>query len=101
MDGLGIEMLSASGMLPVQYAGLTAELGCRYIATGLDGFVLKQLGYQPFSLRDDPGLRQELLAAMDDRGISISLGEGLLIAPGVDVRSYAADLDIMAELHIP
>jgi hypothetical protein len=29
------------------------------------------------------------------------LGEGLLIAPGVDVRSYAADLDIMAELRIP
>jgi sugar phosphate isomerase/epimerase len=67
----------------------------------LDGFALKQLGYQPFSLRDDPGLRRELLAAMDDRGISISLGEGLLIAPGVDVRSYAGDLDIMAELRIP
>ena len=38
---------------------------------------------------------------MDERGVSISLGEGLLIAPGVDVRSYAADLDIMAELRIP
>jgi hypothetical protein len=38
---------------------------------------------------------------MDDRGVSISLGDGLLIAPGVDVRSYAADLDIMAELRIP
>ena len=38
---------------------------------------------------------------MDDRGVSISLGEGLLIAPGVDVRAYAADLDIMAELRIP
>ena len=48
-----------------------------------------------------PRLRRELLAAMDDRGVSISLGEGLLIAPGVDVRSYAGDLDIMAELRIP
>jgi sugar phosphate isomerase/epimerase len=67
----------------------------------LDGFVLKQLGYQPFSLRDDAQLRRDLLAAMDDRGVSISLGEGLLIAPGVDVRSYTADLDIMAELGIP
>ena len=62
---------------------------------------LKTLGYPPFSLRDDEALRRELLAAMDDRGVSISLGEGLLIAPGVDVRSYAADLDIMAELRIP
>src|SRR3984893_13767324 len=101
MDRLGIEMLCVFGMPPVEYVHLTADLGCRYITTGLDGFVLKHLGYQPFSLRDDPGLRQELLAAMDDRGVSISLGEGLLIAPGVDVRSYAADLDIMAELHIP
>jgi sugar phosphate isomerase/epimerase len=101
MDRLGVEMLCVFGMPPVEYVHLTADLGCRYITTGLYGFVLKQLGYQPFSLRDDPGLRRELLAAMDDRGVSISLGEGLLIAPGVDVRSYAADLDIMAELGIP
>ncbi len=38
---------------------------------------------------------------MGERGVSISLGEGLLIAPGVDVRSYAADLDILAQLRIP
>jgi sugar phosphate isomerase/epimerase len=102
MDRLGIEMLCVFGMPPVEYVHLTADLGCRYITTGLVGFApLKTLGYQPFSLRDDPGLRRELLAAMDDRGVSISLGEGLLIAPGVDVRSYAADLDIMAELQIP
>jgi sugar phosphate isomerase/epimerase len=101
MDRLGIEMLCVFGMPPIEYVGLTADLGCRYITTGLDGFVLKQLGYQPFSLRDDAQLRRDLLAAMDDRGVSISLGEGLLIAPGVDVRSYTADLDIMAELGIP
>jgi sugar phosphate isomerase/epimerase len=38
---------------------------------------------------------------MDDHDVSISLGEGLLIAPGIEVGSYAADLDIMAELRIP
>ncbi|OBK36475.1 hypothetical protein A5658_00845 [Mycobacterium sp. 1245111.1] len=38
---------------------------------------------------------------MDDRDVSISLDEGPLIAPGVDFRSYAADLDVMAELRIP
>jgi len=102
MDRLGIEMLCVFGMPPVEYVHLTADLGCRYITTGMVGFTpLKVLGYQPFSLRDDPLLRRDLLVAMDDRGVSISLGEGLLIAPGVDVRSYAADLDIMAELRIP
>jgi sugar phosphate isomerase/epimerase len=102
MDRLGIEMLSVFGMPLVEYVELTADLGCRYITTGLVGFApLKSLEYPPFSLRDDHKLRHELLAAMDHRGVSISLGEGLLIAPGVDIRSYAADLDIMAELRIP
>jgi sugar phosphate isomerase/epimerase len=102
MDRLGIEMLSVFGMPPVEYVELTADLGCRYITTGLAGFApLKNPAYPPFSLRDDHQLRRELLAAMDDRGVSISLGEGLLIAPGVDIQSYAADLDIMAGLRIP
>jgi sugar phosphate isomerase/epimerase len=102
MDRLGIEMLCVFGMPPIEYVHLVADLGCRYITTGMVGFApLKALGFQPFSLRDDPRLRRDLLAVMDDRGISISLGEGLLIAPGVDVRSYGADLDIMAELRIP
>jgi sugar phosphate isomerase/epimerase len=102
MDRLGIEMLSVFGMPPVEYVELTADLGCRYITTGLVGFrPLKKPAYPSFSLRDDHKLRHELLAAMDDRGVSISLGEGLLIAPGVDIRSYATDLDIMAELRIP
>jgi sugar phosphate isomerase/epimerase len=102
MDRLGIEMLSVFGMPPIEFVYLTADLGCRYITTGMVGFApVNTLQYQPFSLRDDRQLRRDLLAAMDDRGVSISLGEGLLIAPGVDVRSYAADLDIMAELRIP
>ena len=102
MDRLGIEMLSVFGMPPIEFVQLVADLGCRYITTGMVGFApLKALDYQPYSLRDDPRLRQDLLAAMDDHGVSISLGEGLLIAPGVDVRSYADDLDIMAELRIP
>jgi sugar phosphate isomerase/epimerase len=102
MDRLGIEMLSVFGMPPVEFVHLVADLGCRYITTGMVGFApLKALNYQPYSLRDDPRLRQDLLAAMDDRGVSISLGEGLLIAPGIDVRSHAADLDVMAELRIP
>jgi sugar phosphate isomerase/epimerase len=102
MDRLGIEMLSVFGMPPVEYVNLTADLGCRYITTGILGFApINSLDYPPFSLRDEPRLRRDLSAAMDARGVSISLGEGLLIAPGVDVRSYAADLDIMAELRVP
>jgi sugar phosphate isomerase/epimerase len=102
MDRLGIEMLSVFGMPPIEFVQLVADLGCHYITTGMVGFApLKALDYQPYSLRDDPRLRQDLLAALNDHDVSISLGEGLLIAPGVDVRSYADDLDVMAELRIP
>jgi len=95
-------MLSVFGMPPVEFVHLTADLGCRYITTGMVGFApVSSLSYPPFSLRDEPQLRRDLLAAMDDRNVSISLGEGLLIAPSVDVGSYAADLDVMAELRIP
>ena len=70
MDRLGIEMLCVFGMPPVEYVHLVADLGCRYITTGMVGFApLQTLGYQPFSLRDDPGLRRDLLAAMDERGV--------------------------------
>jgi hypothetical protein len=102
MDRLGIEMLSVFGMPPLEYVHLTADLGCQYITVALVGFApVKALDYPTFSLRDEPQLRKDLRAVMGDRGVSISLGEGLLIAPGVDVRSYAADLDVMAELEIP
>jgi hypothetical protein len=83
VDRLGIEMLSVFGMPPLEFVDLAADLGCRYITTGMVGFApVESLAYRPFSLRDDTRLRQDLLAAMDDRDVSISLGEGLLIAPG-------------------
>jgi sugar phosphate isomerase/epimerase len=98
MRDLGIEFISVFGLPPVDFVHLAADLGCRYISTGLIGMRLESLGYPAFSLRDDHRLRQDMLAAMDDRGLSISLGEGMLIAPGSDVSDLAADLDIMAEL---
>ena len=35
---------------------------------------------------------------MDERGVGISLGEGMVIAPDADVSGLASDLDVMAEL---
>jgi sugar phosphate isomerase/epimerase len=39
-------------------------------------------------------------AAMRDRGIAISLGEGLTIRPGVSARDHEADLDILCDLGV-
>jgi sugar phosphate isomerase/epimerase len=97
---LGIEFISVFGLPPVEFVHLAADLGCRYISTALTGSPLKSLGYPAFSLKDDVALRQDLLTAMEDRGVSISLGEGVVIAAGADVADLAADLDVMAELGV-
>src|SRR5262249_5518168 len=59
------------------------------------------LGYPPFSLKDDAALRRDVLAALEHRGVSISLGDGFLVLPRADMRSFEGDLDMLAELGVP
>jgi sugar phosphate isomerase/epimerase len=98
MNQLGIELLSVFGMNPVDQVILAADLGCAHISSGLTQFQVNPHGYAPRSLKDDPALRREMIAAMRDRGVSLSLGEGFAVRPGTDVRDRARELDIMAEL---
>jgi sugar phosphate isomerase/epimerase len=42
-----------------------------------------------------------MISALQDRGVSLSLGEGFLVRPGADVRAAAADMDLMLELGVP
>jgi len=104
MNRLGIEMLTLLGMPPVDYVRLAGELGCVSVSTGLTGLPLTTFGiddfapYPAWSLRDDPSLRRETMAAMRDTGVKIGLGEGFRADAGMDVASFAGDLDLMAEL---
>jgi sugar phosphate isomerase/epimerase len=100
MAALGIENISVFGLPPVEFVNLAADLGCRHISTGLTGIDYNPHAYPRFSLRDNATLRREMIAAMSDRGVSISLGEGLTVRPGGDVRHYANDLDVMCELGV-
>lgn len=100
-DRLGIGMLSVFGLPPIELVDLAAELGCRYVSVAVQGMPLVPLGYPRFSLKDDGGLRKNLLAAMGDRGVSISLGDGFLVLPGADVSALCGDLDVLAELGVP
>jgi sugar phosphate isomerase/epimerase len=38
---------------------------------------------------------------MDGTGVSIALGDGMLVLPGADIAHRAADLDVLAELRVP
>ncbi len=107
MNRLGIEMLTLLGMSPVEHVRLAGALGCASISTGLTGLptpLLASMGhagfdlYEDWSLETDPGLRNEMKAAMADTGVSISLGEGFRVREDGDVQDRIAGLDIMAEL---
>lgn len=98
MTGLGIENISVFGLPPVEFVGLAADVGCQHISIGLTSFPFGIYDYAPFSLRDDAALRREMIAAMRDRGISISLGEGCTIREGLAAADYAHDLDLFVEL---
>ncbi|MDB5726296.1 MAG: Xylose isomerase domain protein barrel [Novosphingobium sp.] len=98
MARIGIENISVFGLPPVEFVGLAADLGCQHISTGLTSFPFGLHDYPPFSLREDVALRREMIAVMQDRGVSISLGEGCTIREGVEASSYATDLDLFAAL---
>ena len=98
LPAIGIENISVFGMPPVAFVQLAADLGCQHISTGLSGFAFGVHDYPVFSLRDDAPLRREMLAALRDTGVSISLGEGCTIRAGGNARDFAADLDLFAEL---
>ncbi|WP_218910041.1 sugar phosphate isomerase/epimerase family protein [Streptomyces sp. OK228] len=87
-------------MPPVAFVALAADLGCRYISTALTSNPYNPSIYPPFSLRDDPTLRREMIAAMRDRDVSISLGEGMVVREGADIQDRVGDLEIMAELGV-
>jgi sugar phosphate isomerase/epimerase len=95
---LGIEAISVFGLPPVDYVNLAADLGCRNISIGYTAFPYNPHGYPSFSLRDDAVLRREMLAALQDRGVVISLAEGFNVRPGGDVAGYERDLEIFARL---
>src|SRR5947208_5228865 len=100
MERLGIEPLSVFVMPPVPFVELAADLGLAYIAIMLTAMP-NSYGYPPFSLRDDAELRRQTLAALRDTGVSIALGEGMVVREDTDMRDLATDIAVMGALGAP
>ena len=99
MNALGIERLCVFGMPPVEFVELAADLGCDAVGLGLAPTQdYNPHAYPAWSLRDDAKLRRETAAALDDRGVAISIVEGFAYTPGGDMRAYDRDLDLVCEL---
>lgn len=100
MDRLGIENISVFGLPPIAFVNLAADLGCRHISAALIPFDYNPHGYPRFSLKDDAALRREMIAAMRDRAVAISLGEVFAVKADTKISDWAADVGAMAELGI-
>jgi sugar phosphate isomerase/epimerase len=98
MNRLSIEYIGVFGLPPVEFVNVAADLGCQYISTALTPMPFNPHGYESWSLFEDRSLRQKMLAAMRNRGVSISLGEGFIIRPGLDIHDRASEIDVMCEL---
>jgi sugar phosphate isomerase/epimerase len=99
-NALSIDFISVFGLAPVQFVTLAAELHCQHISIALAPMPANPHQYPVWSLRTDRALRRDTLAALQDCGVTISLGEGFLVRPNCDVRELAADLDLMRELGV-
>ena len=97
-ERLALEFICGLGMPPIEFVDLAARLDCRGIGLACGPVVAVPELYPAWSLRDDPGLRRETKAALDANGVAISLGEGILIRPGTEVRDQLGDVEILANL---
>jgi len=98
---IGIEFISVFGLAPVAFVELAADLGCGNIGIALTPIVANPHHYPLWSFRENLPLRQEMIAALQDRNVTISLGEGFLGLPNATFRHSANDLDLMCELGVP
>jgi sugar phosphate isomerase/epimerase len=101
MDRLAIEFISTLGMNPVDAVQLAAELGVRKIGMAPSPITDNPHGFAPWDLRSDPALVRATKAAAREHGVEVSLGEGFLIMPGLQMADFEPVADIMAELGAP
>lgn len=98
MSELGIEYQTVLGMPPVDFVHLAADLDCHHISMKVTGGGIYD---QPaFSMLDDTALRRRFIAALRERDVSISLGEGFVVRPSHHLRDEAAALDVMVDLGV-
>jgi len=100
MQRLGLEALTVFGMPPPAHVRLAAQLGCGHVSLALAPVPWKLEAFPAWSLREDAALRRELQQALRDTGVTIPVAEGYSVRAGVDARSFATDLDLLATLGV-
>ena len=102
MNPLGLEYLTVYGCHPLETVKIAAEIGCSHLSFFTQAVDFPGMPPHPPSLFDDPGLRKDVLAALDDHGLTIALidGFGFASAEGAKLDLLRAQLDIICELGV-
>ena len=102
MNPLGLEYLTVYGCHPLDTVRIAADIGCSHLSFFTQAVDFPGMPPHPPSLFDDARLRKDVLAALDDHGLSIALIDGFGFAS--DEGAKAADLrrklDIVCELGV-
>lgn len=101
MRQLGLEFLGVFGLSPVDLVHLAADLDCQFIGTVPAPIDYNPEGFPGWNLLEDPALRRDLKAALTERNISLTIGDGNAFLPGEDAReALAPHLDLYQELGV-
>jgi sugar phosphate isomerase/epimerase len=88
-------------MPPADFVALAADLGVTRIGMACAPFTANPAGYPAWDMRADAALLRQTKAALAEHGVELSLGEGFLIMPGIEIADSAASVDALTELGAP
>lgn len=98
MRRLSLDILTVMGMEPLAYIKLASDLACDHVGMQVAPVTTIPELYPEWSLRDNPRLLRDIRAALSDHGLTVHLGEGFLLQPDMDVRDFAMDIEVLAEI---
>jgi sugar phosphate isomerase/epimerase len=101
MNSIGIDFISVLGQPPGDYVHVVADLGCRKLSIAPTPIVSVEGFYPAWSLVEDAPLRRAVKAALRDRGVAVSQGEGIMVWPDRDMTEFAPEMDAIADLGAP
>jgi sugar phosphate isomerase/epimerase len=97
---LSLEYLTLFGVSPPELIDVAADAGYQHVSIVADVSAIDP-AYEPLSVVSDVALRRATAERMKQTGITISVGEGLMIKPGMEVQRYRPTLEAFASLGIP
>ncbi len=100
MSRLGLELLTVLGLPPLEFVHFAADLDCPNISILLATSPVGPKNAPEFNLITETARRRAVAAALRDRGVSITLGEGFLLREGGEIHNLTVQFAPMLELGV-